>query len=234
MNNQQNGNQQQQTFDSQSVSLHDNYQCAAVNGASKQKGNNKASQQNNNINEILINNNQQTLPINEQQEDELNLINNQNNSDMNSNSRGGDYIEPFGIIRGIAIGLDDELVVADESRVRVLEQSGDDGYVFKRELLACPQGRSGNSQAASLAASSNGRLCSMTYDAQHRLLLTLRTSVTTGTPFVQIVDYCTGKAKFTIDSFESKLMRPSSLATYASHVIVTDLGNDCIKKYRFY
>lgn len=222
----------QQSFDSRSVSLQDNQNNHNVN---KQKCN-KIDQQRqlqNNINETLT---KQTLPINEQQEDESNLINNnQAASDtgaMNNDdgTQKDDTIEPFGIIRGIAIGPDDELVIADESRVRVLEPG--DEYTFKRELLV--QNRSGGGHHPPAALSHTGRLCGMTYDVQSQKLLILRTNFNTGIPYIQIVDYCTGKAKFIIDSHDSKLMRPSSLATYGQHVIVTDLGNDCIKKYRFY
>lgn len=222
-----NSSNPQQSLDSRSVNLQDNQNNHIV---SKQKGN-KIDQQRQHQNTLT----RQAQPINEQQEDELNLINNQVISDtgvMNNDdgTKKCDTIEPFGIIRGIAIGPDDELVVADESRVRVLEPG--DEYVFKRELLV--QNRSGLSNHPQNAVNNANRLCGLTYDAQSQKLLILRTNSNTGIPHIQIVDYCTGKAKFIIDSHDSKLMRPSSLATYGQYVIVTDLGNDCIKKYRFY
>lgn len=218
----------QHQLDSQSVDLNngDNHGTNVAKQKGTKLGHNQQHPQSTNINETSI---KQTLPISEQQEDEIDS--NLNMGDMSKTNNcsnivhQGDVIEPFGIIRGIAIGPDDDLVVADESRVRVLDASDD--YVFKRELLV-QSNRSGSHHT------SNGRLCGMTYDSQHRLLLILRTSVNSGIPFIQIVDYCTGKAKFMIDSYDSKLIRPSSLATYGPHVIVTDLGNDCIKKYRFY
>lgn len=245
--NSQQQNQHHQQFDSQSVILlHDN-QASNNNGTTnkqQQKGNVKQDDLNNGnttnaANEILI---KQTLPINEQQEDGVILINNLNLSDIsapnNSLLARNDTVEAFGIIRGIAVGPDDELVVADESRVRVLEESGDE-YVFKRELLVsssnnCRTGNHNNNLPPSATCSCGGRLCGMTYDSQSRQLLILRTSFNTGIPFIQIVDYGSGKAKFNIDSYNSRLKRPSSLATYGQHVIVTDLGSDCIKKYRFY
>lgn len=246
-----------QQFDSQSVSLPDNQASNNYNNNAttkqQQKSNVKHDEQHNNnptiTNETLT---KQTLPINEQQEDGVTLINNLNTSDMSAmnNTINGDNstqqnksdtIEPFGIIRGIAIGPDDELIVADESRVRVLE-SGDE-YVFKRELLVSTSNhRSGgyinNNSSNNLPplATYNigGRLCGMTYDGPSRQLLILRTSFNTGIPFIQIVDYNSGKAKFNIDSYDSRLKRPSCLSTFGQHVIVTDLGSDCIKKYRFY
>nr|XP_046911252.1 tripartite motif-containing protein 2-like isoform X2 [Dermatophagoides farinae]XP_046911253.1 tripartite motif-containing protein 2-like isoform X2 [Dermatophagoides farinae]XP_046911254.1 tripartite motif-containing protein 2-like isoform X2 [Dermatophagoides farinae] len=51
---------------------------------------------------------------------------------------------------------------------------------------------------------------------------------------IQVIDYDSGLLKFSIDSNDAKLKRPSCLAlTNDDHVIVVDLGNDCIKKYRY-
>lgn len=133
-----------------------------------------------------------------------------------------DRIEPFGIIRGIAIGPDDELIVACESSIKVMmltcTQGNIDEYVFKREIV---QSRSG----------SQARICGLTYDANNDLLLCLYTDKVRS--FIEIYDYYLAKSKFIIDSYDAKLIRPSSLAIYGQHVIVTDLGNNCIKKYRF-
>lgn len=39
----------------------------------------------------------------------------------------------------------------------------------------------------------------------------------------------------TIDSHESKLKRPSGIAIMPDHhIIVVDLGNDCVKKYQYW
>lgn len=52
---------------------------------------------------------------------------------------------------------------------------------------------------------------------------------------IQVFDYETGQFKYIIDSTDAKLKRPTSLATTEDyHCIVVDLGNDCIKKYRYY
>lgn len=237
----------QHSFDSQSASLNDNNGSGnnvVVSNNQNQKQQKAKVEKQLNGSEALIN---LTLPINEQQEDEMmSLLMSQqqnNTSDMNaisnssSSNSNNDKLEPFGIIRGIAIGPDDELIVADESRVRVLQPG--DKYVFKRELLIGGNLRHHhNSQHhhhhATSATSFIGKLCGLTYDAQTRQLLTLNINLANGMPYIQVVDYQTGRAKFNIDSHDSKLKRPSSLATYGQHVIVTDLGNDCIKKYRFY
>ncbi|KAI7687095.1 Tripartite motif-containing protein 2 [Sarcoptes scabiei] len=51
---------------------------------------------------------------------------------------------------------------------------------------------------------------------------------------IQVIDSESGFLKFIIDSNEAKLKRPSCLAlTNDHHVMVVDLGNDCIKYYRY-
>lgn len=53
--------------------------------------------------------------------------------------------------------------------------------------------------------------------------------------FIQVFDYEAGQFKYIIDSTDARLKRPTSLATTDDyHCIVVDLGNDCIKKYRYY
>lgn len=157
-----------------------------------------------------------------------------------SNAKDGKIVEPFGIIRGIAIGPEDELIVADESRIRVLipkvSSTGaaeELDYVVKRDLKIYPSS-TGNSTRINHISLSVDKLFGVTYDNFSKKLLILFTNFNSGTPYIQIVDYTSGEAKFIIDSYESKLIRPSCLATYGEYVIVTDLGNDCIKKYRFY
>ena len=47
-------------------------------------------------------------------------------------------------------------------------------------------------------------------------------------------DYALGSLIFSIDSREAKLLRPCGLAaTQDGHVVVVDLGNHCIKKFRY-
>ena len=43
-----------------------------------------------------------------------------------------------------------------------------------------------------------------------------------------------GKHLFSIDSHADKMKRPAGLATTNDgHVLVVDLGNDCVKKFRY-
>lgn len=216
-----------QNGDNQTISSLDETQ-ESNNGASinstttvkQQKNSEHKLERQSNLSDSLTS---QSLQIDEQQEDAITLC------DISEN-KSDESVEPFGVIRGIAIGPDDELIVAGESRVRVLQPGSQ--YLFKRELFI--QSRLGGHHGTN-ATTNNGRLCSMTYDPQSKQLLALYTSCNSGgTPFIQIADYQSGKAKFIIDSFDSKLIRPSCLATYGQHVIVADLGDDCIKKYRFY
>jgi len=54
---------------------------------------------------------------------------------------------------------------------------------------------------------------------------------------ISVASYRTGKFMYAIDSFASKLRRPSGLCTTVdgegSFVFVADVGNHCVKKYRF-
>lgn len=233
---------QQQQFDSQSVNINDNSTSdnnTNSNGPimkQKQTSKNQA-QLNNNVPIVESPINRHNALITSNEHKVTNDISETNGKNISNNGRNADdvdadvdVVEPFGIIRGIAIGPDDDLIVADESRIRVLAPS--DNYKLKRELKL--QNRAMGHHHHFQASGSTDRLCGMTYDPQSKKLLILYTNFNTGNPYIQIVDYSSGRAKFAIDSYESRLIRPSSLATYGQYVIVSDLGNDCIKKYRFY
>lgn len=52
---------------------------------------------------------------------------------------------------------------------------------------------------------------------------------------IQVFDYESGHLKYNIDSSDARLKRPSGLTTTDDYnVIVVDLGNDCIKRYRYF
>lgn len=129
----------------------------------------------------------------------------------------------FGVIGGICYHPNsDEIIVADH-RLLVFAPDGE----YRRELLAEANGRS-KGQYCGVAIDGEGNLLAMRQDRN-------RTTV------IQVIHYkggekCDegGQLKFIIDSNDAKLRRPSCLATTNNdHVIVVDLGNDCIKKYRY-
>lgn len=121
----------------------------------------------------------------------------------------GDKDGQFKLICAIAVGKCDEILVADH-RVQVFSKDGK----FSRTVPGSGKGQFGG----------------ITVDAGGFILAT-RTEK--GKSFVQVFN-SSGKLMFYIDSFDDKLKRPSGLATTADHhVYVVDLGNDCIKKYRY-
>ncbi|KAK0076997.1 hypothetical protein PV325_004570 [Microctonus aethiopoides] len=56
-----------------------------------------------------------------------------------------------------------------------------------------------------------------------------------GRSFVQVIQLGGGSLLTEIDSHSSKLRRPTGIAVLPNnHLVVVDLGNDCIKKYRYW
>ena len=52
---------------------------------------------------------------------------------------------------------------------------------------------------------------------------------------IQVLRFSEGGLISTLDSNDSRLKRPSGMAvTSDHHIIVVDLGNDCVKKYRYW
>lgn len=124
----------------------------------------------------------------------------------------------FGLIGAVAIGLHDDVLVAD-SRIQVFSKEGE----FLREIL-------GGEAATKNNKGSSGRYGGVTVDDDGLILATRSEK---GKNYVQVFDY-DGTLLFCIDSHAAKLKRPSGVAvTDDGHVIVVDLGNDCVKKYRY-
>lgn len=135
-------------------------------------------------------------------------------SSSSSSSSGCNVIcASFGVIGALAIGPNDEIIVAD-SIIHILSSNGLPlRYVF-------PEGR-GRGSYGGVACDFKGHL--------------VATRVEKTKSFIQVFDYSSGQLKFVINSSEAKLKRPSSIATTSEyHAIVVDLGNDCIKKYRYH
>ena len=56
-----------------------------------------------------------------------------------------------------------------------------------------------------------------------------------GKNYVHVLSLTDTNVNNHIDSHDNKLKRPSGVAvTLGNHVIVVDLGNNCIKKYRYW
>lgn len=119
----------------------------------------------------------------------------------------------FGVIGALAVGANDEIIIAD-SIIHVLSSNGQ----VMRQIY--PEGK-GRGSYGGVATDGKGHL--------------VATRVEKTKSFIQVFEYNSGQLKFVINSSEAKLKRPSSIATTNEfHVIVVDLGNDCIKKYRYH
>lgn len=56
-----------------------------------------------------------------------------------------------------------------------------------------------------------------------------------GRSIIQVMKLGGGAILTEIDSHSSKLRRPTGIAVLPNnHLVVVDLGNDCIKKYRYW
>ncbi|XP_064641836.1 tripartite motif-containing protein 2-like isoform X2 [Lineus longissimus] len=123
----------------------------------------------------------------------------------------GDKPGQFKLMSSIAVRDRDEIVVAD-NRLQVFSRDGK----FLRQIVA--------------DVNAKGQYGGVTVDHQGYILAT-RTEK--GRSIIQVFAP-DGKFQFVIDSFDDKLKRPSGLVcTRDEHVVVVDLGNDCIKKYRY-
>ncbi|VDI27265.1 tripartite motif-containing protein 2/3 [Mytilus galloprovincialis] len=115
----------------------------------------------------------------------------------------------FKLICAIVIGKCDEILVADH-RVQIFSRDG------KFSRVIPDQGK--------------GQFCGLNVDSGG-LILATKTEKTQS--YVQVLN-SSGRLMFNIDSHHDKLKRPSGLATTNDHhVYVADLGNHCIKKYRY-
>ncbi|GAB6029536.1 hypothetical protein CHUAL_005286 [Chamberlinius hualienensis] len=118
----------------------------------------------------------------------------------------------FELISSVAIGKNDDILVAD-SRIQVFSKTGE----FLRSMIGDEK--------------TKGKYGGVTFDDESQLILASRTEKTN--TFIQVFNY-DGEPLFNIDSYGSKLKRPSGLTiAKGGHVVIVDLGNDCIKKFRY-
>ncbi|GLH15925.1 Tripartite motif-containing protein 2-like Protein, partial [Gryllus bimaculatus] len=119
----------------------------------------------------------------------------------------------FNLISSVTVGPGGEIVVAD-SRIQVFSAKGD----FMEEIY--PEGK-GRGRYGGVAIDGDGHI--------------IATRSEKSRSFVQVLDFSNGSVVSNIDSHDSRLKRPSGVAATADfHIIVVDLGNDCIKKYRYW
>ncbi|XP_063236563.1 tripartite motif-containing protein 3-like [Bacillus rossius redtenbacheri] len=127
--------------------------------------------------------------------------------------RKGSHRGCFSLISAVTVGPSGEIVVAD-SRIQVFSAKGD----FLQEFFAEGKGK--------------GRYGGVAVDDSD-LIVASRSEKNRN--YVQVLRFSDGAVVSTIDSHGSKLKRPSGTAVTAAHsVIVVDLGNNCLKKYRYW
>ena len=115
----------------------------------------------------------------------------------------------FRHISAVTIGKCDEILVADH-RIQIFTKDGK----FSRQVPTQSKGEYGG-----LVVDGSGYI--------------LASRIEKGRGFVQVLN-SSGKLMFCIDSFDDKLKRPSGLCvTKDHHVFVADLGNNCVKKFRY-
>ncbi|XP_014235662.1 tripartite motif-containing protein 2-like isoform X1 [Trichogramma pretiosum] len=118
----------------------------------------------------------------------------------------------FKLITSVAVGPAGEILVAGES-LHVFSAKGD----FTEEISTGSKGK--------------GKYAGVTIDNEGRILAT-RTEK--GRSFIQLLKFG-GEILSEIDSHNSKLRRPSGIAVLPEeHLVAVDLGNDCVKKYRYW
>ncbi|XP_015602366.1 tripartite motif-containing protein 2 isoform X1 [Cephus cinctus] len=119
----------------------------------------------------------------------------------------------FKLISSVTIGPAGEILVAD-SRIQVFSAKGD----FSEEIYA--EGK-GKGRYGGIAVDPDGRILGSRSDK--------------GRSVIQVLKLGGGAILTEIDSHSSKLRRPSGIAVLPdNHLVVVDLGNDCIKKYRYW
>ncbi|XP_013773514.1 tripartite motif-containing protein 2-like isoform X1 [Limulus polyphemus] len=112
----------------------------------------------------------------------------------------------------IATGPQDEILIAD-SHIQVFSPGGE----FLREIY--PEGRN------------RGHFGGITYDKKGYILASRSDK---NKHYIQVFNFISGQLLYCIDSADAKLKRPAGLAVDDQYnVVVVDLGNDCVKKYRY-
>ncbi|XP_076451845.1 tripartite motif-containing protein 2-like [Babylonia areolata] len=121
----------------------------------------------------------------------------------------GDKDGQFKLIAALTVGKNDEILIADH-RIQIFSKDGK----FSRRLVDSGKGQYGG-------------IC---VDGSSHILAT---KTEKGRSYVQVLSGG-GKALYVLDSQADKLRRPSGLAPMSDfRLVVADLGNDCVKKFRY-
>ncbi|CAH1772261.1 unnamed protein product [Owenia fusiformis] len=132
---------------------------------------------------------------------------------INKIASKGDKQGQLKLITSVTIGKHDEILVTDH-RIQIFNKTGK----FLQEIV--------NESKTKV----KGQYGGVTVDSSGYILATQSEK---GKSVIQVFSP-NRKLLFAIDSIDDKLRRPSGLAcTSDHHVVVVDLGNDCIKKFRY-
>lgn len=141
----------------------------------------------------------------------------------------------FKDISALCVAQDTGEVVVADTRLQVFSAEGK----FLREIK--PPGLtlanvSSNNNKANSSSAGRGRYGGLALDTKKGFLLATRTEKAKS--FIQVFDYATGELYSTIDSHGSRMKRPTGLSVMAGgeerHLVVVDIGSDCVRKYRYY
>ncbi|KAL0267807.1 UNVERIFIED_CONTAM: hypothetical protein PYX00_009961 [Menopon gallinae] len=120
----------------------------------------------------------------------------------------------FNLISSVCLGPGASIIVAD-TRIQIFSPKGD----FIEEI--------GHSDGKN-----RGRYGGLSVDDEDRIIVA-RSEKNRNT--IQILRIPGGEVISTIDSNDSRVKRPGGISvTKDNHVIVVDLGHDCVKKYRYW
>lgn len=123
----------------------------------------------------------------------------------------------FNLISSVTVGPCGEILVAD-TKIQLFSAKGDFMGVIYEDVKG---------------SKCRGRYGGVTIDADNKILASKTEQK--GRNYIQLLSIDDKNLNNLIDSHESKLKRPSGIAvTSDQHVIVVDLGNNCIKKYRYW
>eukprot|EP00095_Tigriopus_kingsejongensis_P011158 maker-scaffold259_size234575-snap-gene-1.18 protein:Tk11158 transcript:maker-scaffold259_size234575-snap-gene-1.18-mRNA-1 annotation:"tripartite motif-containing protein 3" len=120
----------------------------------------------------------------------------------------------FKDISAVCIAPSGEIVVAD-SRIQVFTPDGK----FQREIY--PQGK-GKGRYGGLTCDTNGFL--------------MATRTEKAKSFIQVFKFASGDLYSTIGSEGCRMKRPTGIAVMENerHLVVVDIGKDCVRKYRYF